>query len=49
LRHIHASASIGAGVNILMIAKRLGHANPRITLAIYGHLLDADDTAQRSD
>jgi integrase len=45
LRHVHASGLIAAGVNILQVAKRLGHSNPKITLGTYGHVLDHDDGA----
>jgi len=40
LRHTHASALIAAGVDIAAISKRLGHASPAITLAVYTHLFD---------
>ena len=43
LRHLHASLAIGAGVDILTISRRLGHANVNITLDVYGHLLDGAD------
>jgi integrase len=36
LRHTHASQLIDAGVDIVTIAKRLGHAKPDITLRTYG-------------
>jgi integrase len=46
LRHTHASQLIAAGVDILAVSRRLGHANASITLNIYGHLLhDTDDRA----
>jgi integrase len=34
---------VGAGVGIVTIRKRLGHANPDITLRIYAHLFRKDD------
>jgi integrase len=37
LRHTHASQLIDAGVDIVTISKRLGHAKPDITLRIYAH------------
>jgi integrase len=43
LRHTHASALIDAGVDIVTISRRLGHAKPDITLRIYGHLFRKDD------
>jgi integrase len=43
LRHTHASQLIDAGVDVVTIAKRLGHANPTITLSTYAHLFRKDD------
>jgi integrase len=43
LRHSHASQLIDAGVDIVTISKRLGHAKPDITLRIYAHLFRKDD------
>ena len=43
LRHTHASQLIDAGVDIVTISKRLGHAKPDITLRIYAHLFQKDD------
>ena len=34
LRHTHASQLIDAGIDVVTISKRLGHANPSITLRI---------------
>ena len=43
-RHTHASILIRAGVDILTVSRRLGHANTSITLNIYGHLMvDLDE------
>lgn len=39
IRHTHASILISEGVDIVKISKRLGHANPKITLEFYAHLL----------
>jgi integrase len=48
LRHTHASSLIAAGVDVLTISRRLGHASPTITLGIYGHLFtNTDDRAAR--
>lgn len=44
LRHTHASQLIDAGVDIVVISKRLGHAKPDITLRIYAHLFTTDDS-----
>ena len=38
LRHSHASLLISLGVNILAIAKRLGHKDATQILETYGHL-----------
>jgi len=43
LRHSHASQLIDAGVDIVTISKRLGHAKPDITLRIYAHLFRESD------
>jgi integrase len=45
LRHTHASQLLDAGVDIVTISKRLGHAKPDITLRIYAHLFRKDDGA----
>jgi integrase len=46
LRHTHASMLIASGMDVLTISRRLGHASPTITLAVYGHLIHgADDRA----
>jgi len=38
LRHTHASMLIDAGLDVVKISKRLGHADPSITLKVYAHL-----------
>jgi integrase len=49
LRHTHASGLIAAGVDILTVSRRLGHADAKTTLSVYGHLYgNADDTAARA-
>ena len=45
LRHTHASALIASGVDIVQISRRLGHANPSVTLTVYAHLFSQDDNA----
>jgi integrase len=46
LRHTHASSLIAAGIDVLAISRRLGHASPTITLGGYGHLFsNTDDRA----
>jgi len=44
LRHTHASQLIGAGIDVVKIAHRLGHASPTVTLEVYAHLFDKDDS-----
>jgi integrase len=44
-RHSHASMLIRAGVDVLTISRRLGHAQASITLDVYGHLFEGADTA----
>lgn len=39
-RHNHASLLIDLGHDVLKIAKRLGHADPAVTLRVYGHLFE---------
>lgn len=48
LRHTHASALIGAGLDIVVISRRLGHGSPNVTLGVYGHLFKQDDRAAAS-
>ena len=42
LRHSHVSILISRGVNIGVIAKRLGHESIRTTLNTYAHIFDED-------
>jgi len=44
LRHTHVSQLIAAGMDVLTISRRIGHASPVITLGIYGHLFKNNDT-----
>jgi integrase len=44
LRHTHASQLIASGVDIVTISRRLGHAKPSVTLAIYAHMFHIDDS-----
>jgi integrase len=39
LRHTHATLLLKAGVPPHVVAQRLGHASPALTLSIYGHVL----------
>ena len=43
LRRTHASQLIDAGVDIVTVSKRLGHAKPDITLRVYAHCFRKDD------
>lgn len=43
LRHTHVSQLIAAGLDVLTISRRIGHANPAITLQVYGHLFANTD------
>ena len=45
LRHAYASMLIRAGVDILTVSRRLGHANASITLNCYSHLIEGADAA----
>jgi integrase len=44
LRHMHGSAPIAGGMDVVKVSKRLGHANPTTTLRVYSHLLNPDDS-----
>ena len=43
LRHTHASALINAGLDVVSVGRRLGHASPALTLNIYAHLFNNRD------
>ncbi len=43
LRHSHASALIAAGLDVVTVSRRLGHASPALTLSIYSHLFTNKD------
>ena len=46
LRHSHASALIAAGIDVVTVSRRLGHASPALTLSTYSHLFtNTDDQA----
>jgi integrase len=42
LRHTCASLAVSAGVNVLALARMLGHKDPSVTLRHYADLFDAD-------
>ncbi len=39
LRHLHATTLLLAGIPVHVVAARLGHADPAITLRVYAHVL----------
>jgi integrase len=39
LRHVHATTLLLSGVPVHVVADRLGHADPSITLRVYAHVL----------
>ncbi len=41
LRHVHATTLLMAGVPVHVVAARLGHADPAITLRVYAHVINA--------
>jgi len=41
LRHSHATTLLKQGINVKVIAERLGHADPAITLRVYSHVLES--------
>ena len=43
LRHTHATVLLQQGINPRVIQERLGHADVRTTLAIYGHVMSTND------
>ncbi|MCZ6609361.1 MAG: site-specific integrase [Alphaproteobacteria bacterium] len=43
LRHSHASALIAAGLDVVTVSRRLGHASPALTLGTYSHLFKNND------
>jgi integrase len=43
LRHTHVSQLIAAGLDVLTISRRIGHASPAITLDVYGHMFRNTD------
>jgi integrase len=47
LRHFFASALIRSGLNVKVVAERLGHANAMMTLNVYAHLWPDDGDRSR--
>jgi integrase len=48
LRHIHATTLLLAGVPVHVVAARLGHADPSITLRVYAHVI-SDQLTEAAD
>jgi integrase len=44
LRHTHVSQLIAAGLDVLTISRRIGHASAAITLNVYSHMFSDTDT-----
>jgi len=42
LRHTASSLAVSAGVNVLALARMLGHKDPSVTLRVYADLFDTD-------
>ena len=42
---IFASLLIAEGMNVVLVSRQLGHANPTITLGVYAHLFERADHA----
>lgn len=45
LRHIHATTLLLSGVPVHVVAARLGHADPAITLRVYAHVIRTAESA----
>lgn len=45
LRHAHVTLLLSLGVDVRTVAGRVGHANPAMTLGVYGHFVPAADAA----
>lgn len=48
LRHTFASMQIHSGKNVIQVASELGHANPTMTLNVYGHLFTESQVQSRT-
>lgn len=48
LRHTFASMQIHSGKNVIQVAAELGHANPTMTLNVYGHLFTESQLKSRT-
>jgi integrase len=45
LRHLHATTLLLAGVPVHVVAARLGHSGPAITLRVYAHVIRSAEAA----
>ena len=45
LRHLHATTSLLSAVPVHVVAARLGHADPAITLRVYAHVMRSAEAA----
>jgi integrase len=43
-RHTFASLAIASGKSVRWVASQLGHANPELTLRVYAHALQEEET-----
>ena len=48
LRHFHATTLLLAGVPVHVVAARLGHTDPSVTLRVYAHVI-RDQVAAAAD
>ncbi|MEV1238928.1 tyrosine-type recombinase/integrase [Nonomuraea sp. NPDC050022] len=45
LRHVHTTVLVLAGVPVHVVAARLGHADPAITLRVYARMIRSAEAA----
>ena len=45
LRHLHATTLLLSGVTVHVVAARLRHADPAITLRVYAHIIRSAEAA----
>jgi integrase len=43
LRHTHVSQLLAAGLDVVLVSRRIGHSNPTVTLGVYAHLFGNPD------
>ena len=44
MRHIGATAALGAGKSVRWVADQLGHSDPALTLRVYAHAMREEET-----